>query len=133
MKITRQTCCDKAKKKSKVKNKTKMLSELKSFCVLPVRALWNESYHHKHTIFPVSDLHILREVSYYGMLKTAIRNANLWTGSPHFKCWEAIQNEPLFPFVRVILASLNGMSHPLFPLISLENLVKIGRYSEEMV
>lgn len=37
------------------------------------------------------------------------------------------------PFRRVILASLNGMSHPLFPLISLENLVKIGRYSEEMV
>lgn len=56
------------------------------------------------------------------MLKTATTNANSWTGlesvSPHFKCKaEAVQKLSGAAFERNLL----------FPLISLENLVKIGR------
>lgn len=56
------------------------------------------------------------------MLKTATTNANSWTGlesvSPHFKCkGEAVQKLSGGAFERNLL----------FPLISLENLVKIGR------
>lgn len=47
-----QLFCDRAKRESD----TKLLS---------VGAMWQESYHDKHTIVSVSDLHILRERSYY--------------------------------------------------------------------
>lgn len=63
--------------------------------------------------------------------------------SPHFKCEEDVQNVPLLLLfrqtsrIKVIEWRFEqwdaGISHLLFPLISLENLVKIERYNNELV
>lgn len=107
-------------------------SELKSF--LSVRETLS-----------VSDLHILKTVFLLCTLKTAITNANLWSSFKRHLTLNVrkpskmlqslfVQSESR---VKVIGWSFEwwsaGTPHLLFPLISLENLVKIGRYRNEMV
>lgn len=87
------------------------------------------SHPDKHTVVYLSDLHILC------VLRMTIRNANLWTSlvSTPLKCKAADQNMPASSYSVNPVVLLGGLSHLLFPLKSLEYLVKIGRYWKETV
>ncbi len=134
-----QLFCEKVSRESS----TKHSSELKSFCLFCQSHVEGTLPRQACNLFSFRSPH-LKGGFLSWMLKTPITNANLWTSSvsPHFECKEAVQNVPVCLYSEGTRTKVTGwsfqwwktgMSHLLFPLISLENLVKKGRYSSEPV